>query len=161
MAKKKKDPGVSSGIKIVSVNKTGRRDYEVIDTFEAGISLKGSEVKSVREGAVNLKESYIRVIREEIFLIGCHISPYSHAPVDAHEPTRERKLLLHKREIEKLVGLVEQKGLTLFPLKMYFKNGKAKMEIALGKGKKHYDKREDVKKREADREIERAFKIKR
>ena len=94
-------------------------------------------------------------------MIGCHISPYSHAPVDAHEPTRERKLLLHKREIEKLVGLVEQKGLTLFPLKMYFKNGKAKMEIALGKGKKHYDKREDVKKREADREIERAFKIKR
>lgn len=160
MAKKKADTN-DGGIKIVAVNKSGRRDYEVIDTFEAGIVLRGSEVKSVRDGAVNLKESYVRVLNEEIFLIGCNISPYSHAPVDAHAPTRERKLLLHKREIEKLIGQVEQKGLSLFPLKMYFKNGKAKLEIALGKGKKHYDKREDVKKREAEREIERAFKVKR
>jgi len=160
VGKKKKSPGKAEGegILIAAVNKKARRDYEVLDKFEAGISLQGSEVKSIRAGSTNLKESYVRVQKGEIFLVGCHISPYSHAPVDAHEPGRDRKLLLHRREIDRLIGQVEQKGLTLIPLRMYFKGGRCKIEIALGKGKKLHDKRGDMKKKEAEREMERFIK---
>lgn len=143
---------------LIASNKKARRDYEILQTLEAGIALVGSEVKSLREGGVNLKDSYVRIIRGECFLVGCHISPYSHSRVDAHETTRDRKLLLHRREIERLVGSVQQKGLSLIPLKLYFKQGRAKLEIGLGKGKKLHDKRQDLKSREAQREIQRALR---
>ncbi len=160
MGKKKKNTKSSGGegIAIVAVNKKARRDYEIVDTLEAGVMLQGSEVKSVRSGSINLKESYVRLQRGEVFLVGCHISPYSHAPVDAHEPTRDRKLLLHDYEIKRMIGQIEQKGLTIVPLRVYFKKGRCKIEIAVGRGKKFYDKRQDVKQKEADREMERALK---
>lgn len=148
----------SAGILVAAVNKKARVEYEILDRIEAGVALIGSEVKSIREGGMNLKESYVRVKGAEIFLIGAHISPYRHSRADAHEPTRERKLLLHRREIDRLAGQVQQKGLTLVPLRVFFKNGRAKLEVGLGRGKKLYDKREDIKAREAQREIERGMR---
>ncbi len=154
----KKTSSSGGGRKVISTNKKARRDYEIIDTFEAGIVLQGSEVKSIRDGGINLKDSYVRVKGGEIFLVGSHISPYSHAPADAHETVRDRKLLMQKREIERLAAQVQQKGLSLVALQIYFVRGRCKLEIGLGRGKKLYDKRRDVKDKEAKRAMERAIK---
>lgn len=139
-------------------NKKAYHDFFVDETYEAGICLTGTEVKSVRLGQANLKESFARVENDEVFLYQCHISPYAHGNRANPDPVRVRKLLLHKKEIARLVGLTQQKGFTLIPLKMYFKNGKAKVELGVARGKKNYDKREDIKSREAKRELEKAFK---
>ena len=145
-------------MKIIATNKKAYHDYHIEETYEAGIMLKGTEVKSLREGRANLKDSFARVENNEIFLYNCHISPYSHGNIANHDPLRTRKLLMHKGEIQRLMGKMILKGYTLLPLKLYFKNEKAKMELALAKGKKQYDKREDIKKKDAEREMEKAFK---
>jgi SsrA-binding protein len=133
-------------------------NYFIDDTFEAGIVLVGTEVKSLREGRANLKDGYAVVKDEEVYLHELHISPYTHGNRYNHDPLRVRKLLLHKREIRRLYGKSREKGLTLVPLKMYFKNGKVKVEIGIGRGKKLHDKREDIKLKEDQRDIERAFR---
>jgi SsrA-binding protein len=145
-------------IKIVAKNRKAYHDYHIQETYEAGISLLGTEVKSLREGKANLKESYVIIKNNEAFLFNCHISPYTHGNIQNHEPLRTRKLLLHRKEIDRLWGSISQKGLTLIPLKLYFKGGKAKIEIGLAKGKRQYEKRESIKEREASREIERHMK---
>lgn len=145
--------------KVVAVNRKAFHDYTIHEKFEAGIVLRGTEVKSLREGRVNLRESYASVDRGEVFLHQCHISPYSHGNIMNHEPLRRRKLLLHQKEINRLLGQTQQKGLTLIPLRIYFSpRGQAKVEIALAKGKKLYDRRAAIKEREAGREVERAMK---
>ena len=142
----------------VATNKKAYHDYQIIEVIEAGISLKGNEVKSIREGGVNLKDSYVRVIKGEVFLVGCHVTPYSHSRREECEPIRDRRLLLHQREIDKLGIKVQQKGLTLIPLKIYFRKGRCKLEVGLGSGKKLYDKRQDIKAKEARRDIDRVMK---
>ena len=149
---------MTGGIKIICENRKARHDYVIEDVLEAGLALKGSEVKSLRAGRANLKDSYADIRDHEIYLVGTHISPYDPASHLNHDPERERKLLLHKKEIGRLVGKVNERGLTLIPLKMYFKRGKAKVELALAKGKRSYDKRETIKRKEAQREMERAIK---
>jgi SsrA-binding protein len=145
--------------KVIATNRKAFHDYTIEEKFEAGIVLKGTEVKSLREGKVNLRDSYARVDRNEIFLVHCHISPYSHGNIMNHDPLRPRKLLLHRKEINKLLGKTQQKGLTLVPLRIYFSpRGQAKVEIGVAKGKKLYDRREAIKEREAGREMERAMK---
>ncbi len=144
--------------KNICVNKEASHLYFIEERFEAGIVLRGTEVKALREGRSNLKESYARVQGNEIFLVNCHISPYSHGNQLNHDPLRSRKLLLHKREIRKLIGKVSEKGFTLVPISMYFSDGKAKLELGLGKGKKLHDKRESMKERVENREMEREFK---
>jgi SsrA-binding protein len=144
-----------------SLNRQAYHNYLILDTFEAGMVLQGTEVKAIREGKVNLKDSYGLVKDGEIWLLNCHISPYSHGNRMNHDPLRTRKLLLHRSEIRKLIGKTTEKGLTLVPLKVYFKNGKAKCAIALAKGKKLYDKRETEKKKTADREARQAVKERR
>lgn len=145
-------------IQVVSENRKARHDFHIEETYEAGISLRGTEVKSIRAGKANLKDSFARVEREEIFLYNMHISPYEQGNQFNVEPKRTRKLLMHKSEIRRLLGIVQQKGLALIPLKLYFKNGRAKVELALAKGKKLYDKRDDIAARDAKRDIERAFR---
>jgi len=150
-------------IKIVCQNKKAYHDYFIDETFEAGIVLVGTEVKSLRLGMANLKDSYA-IIRNggELFLTNAHISPYKQADrFTMPEPDRTRKLLLHREEINKLIGKTKEKGYTLIPTKIYFKNGKAKVEIALAKGKKHFDKRETIKKKTVEREMEKAVKDRR
>lgn len=147
-----------SSEKNICQNKTARLNYYIDDTLEAGIVLVGTEVKSLREGRANLKDSYALVKDEEVYLHELHISPYTHGNRYNHDPLRVRKLLLHKREINRLYGKSREKGLTLVPLKMYFKNGKVKVEIGVGRGKKLHDKREDLKLKEDRRDIERAFR---
>ena len=145
--------------KIVATNRKAYFDYSIEEKFEAGMVLQGTEVKSLREGRVNLRDSYASVHQEELFLHNCHISPYSHGNMMNHEPMRKRKLLLHKKEITKLLGKTVQKGLTIVPLKIYFSpRGHAKIELGLAKGKKQYDRRATIKGREASREMERAMK---
>lgn len=144
--------------KIICKNKKASHDYHLSETYEAGIVLKGTEVKSLREGKANLKESYASIEGGEVYLYNCHISPYSHGTDANHNPLRTKKLLFHKKEIKKLTGKIKEKGLTLIPLKLYFLNGIAKIEMALAKGKKLYDKREDMKMKDAKKDIERAFK---
>jgi SsrA-binding protein len=145
--------------KVVATNRKAYHDYFIEEKFEAGIVLRGTEVKSLREGRVNLQDSYASVAEGEVFLHHCHISPYSHGNIMNHEPLRARKLLLHKKEINKLLGKTQQKGLTLVPLRIYFsKRGQAKVELGLAKGKKQHDRRESIKAREAGREVERAIK---
>ncbi|MGM7723781.1 SsrA-binding protein SmpB [uncultured Metabacillus sp.] len=144
--------------KTVAQNKKANHDYTIEETYEAGIVLQGTEIKSVRNGRVQLKDSFARVERGEVFLHNMHISPYEQGNRYNHDPLRTRKLLLHKREIVKLIGATKEEGYALVPLKMYLKNGYAKVLIGLGKGKKKYDKREDLKKKEAKRDIERAFR---
>ncbi len=158
MAGKEKDK--DSGEKVIATNRKAFHDYDITDKFEAGIVLKGTEVKSLRDGRVNLKDSYAAVdSRGEAILHNCHISPYSHGNIMNHDPLRPRKLLLHRKEINKLMGQTQQKGLTLVPLRIYFtKRGHAKVELALARGKKHHDRRESIKEREAGREMERAMK---
>lgn len=148
--------------KNVANNKKARHDYFIDDVYEAGIVLTGTEIKSVRAGKVSIKESYAKIQDGEIVLIGMNISPYEQGNRFNAEPLRTRKLLLHKREIRKLLGLTTQKGLTLVPLRMYInENGLAKIEIAVARGKKNYDKREDIAKRDADRKMEQALKRRR
>jgi SsrA-binding protein len=145
--------------KVVATNRKAFHDYFIEERYEAGILLQGTEVKSLREGRVNLQDSYASVRGSEVFLHQCHISPYSHGNIMNHDPTRVRKLLLHKIEIHKLLGKTQQKGLTLIPLRIYFsKRGYAKVELGLAKGKKLYDRRETIKAREAGREVQRAIK---
>ena len=146
-------------IKVVATNKKARHDYFIEDTYEAGMVLRGSEVKSLRAGKINLRDSYARVKRGEVFVYNMHISPYSHATYDRPDPMRVRKLLLKKREIRKLVGMVSEKGFALVPLRVYFnERGRAKMELGVCKGKKLYDKRAALKKRDAQRDLERAMR---
>jgi SsrA-binding protein len=144
--------------KIISTNRAAYHDYHIIETYEAGLQLTGTEVKSAREGRVNLKEGYVRVEGGEAWLLGVHISPYSHGNRQNHEPTRDRRLLLHKREIEKLHSRVQEKGLTLVPTKFYFKNGFIKCELAVARGKKLYDKRETEARKTQEREARAAMK---
>lgn len=145
--------------KVVATNRKARHDYHIEETYEAGLVLTGTEVKSIRQGRLNLKDSFARVEDGEVFLYNMHVSPYSHGNRWNHEPTRTRKLLLHKGEIRRLVGKVQQQGLTLVPLRVYFTpKGRAKVEIALARGKKLWDKRRDIAKRDARREAERAVK---
>ncbi|MEI6180603.1 MAG: SsrA-binding protein SmpB [Chloroflexales bacterium] len=153
MGEKQASPGV------VADNRKARHDYDIEEVYEAGIALTGSEIKSVRAGRVNLRGSYARVINDEVFLHEAHISPYEQSgTLFNHVPTRPRKLLLHRREISRIDGQIRQKGLTLVPLKIYFKGRIAKIELGVARGKKSYDKREDIAKRESQRVIERAMK---
>ncbi len=149
----------SGGVKIVADNRQARYQYEILDTYEAGVVLTGTEVKSIREGKVNLRDGFANVKRGEVWLHNVHISPHSMTNLAYnHEPRRIRKLLLHKQEIRKLIGQVEQKGLTLVPLKMYLKGGRVKISFGLGRGKKLHDKRDSLKKKQDKREMARAMK---
>ena len=142
-------------IKVVSTNKKARFEFFILETFEAGLVLKGTEIKSVRSGQVSLQEAYVRTNGAEIWLIGAHIAPYEHASAFQHDPKRDRKLLMHKKEIRKLYDEVRIKGMTLVPIRVYLKGGRAKLEIGLAKGKKQYDKRESIKERDVERESSR------
>jgi SsrA-binding protein len=148
----------NSGISIV--NRKAYHDYQIDERVEAGIVLKGSEIKSIRAGKINLQDAYAKPENGEIWLFNSHIASYDAASYNTHQPTRPRKLLLHKKEVAMLTGRVKQRGLTLVPLKLYIKHGIAKIELGVGKGKKLYDKRETIMRRETDREIDRALKIK-
>lgn len=150
-----------SSTQVVIQNRKARHDYHILETMEAGLVLQGTEVKSLREGRGNLVDSYAKIQNGEVFLYNFHISPYSGERRFNHDPLRVKKLLLQRKEIRKLIGRVEEKGLTLVPLKVYFKNGKAKVELALARGKKLYDRREDIAERDAKRAMERALKRKR
>ena len=145
---------------VVCQNRKAYHDYHIEETIEAGIALLGTEVKSLRAGQANLKDSYVLVKDNEVFLLNCHISPYSHGNITNHEPLRTRKLLLHRKEIERLRGKVAQKGYTLIPLKVYFKGSMAKVEVGFAKGKQVFEKRDKIKEREAKREIARALRNK-
>jgi SsrA-binding protein len=146
-----------NGRKIICVNRRARFDYTISETIEAGLVLQGTEVKSLRDGRADLKDAYADVQENEVFLLHAHIDQYEQANRFNHDPVRPRKLLLHKHEIRRLIGKTQEKGLTLIPTRMYFTHGKAKVEIGLAKGKKQYDKREDVKRRSAERDIQRAL----
>ena len=146
------------GVKVIATNRKAGHDYFLFDRFEAGLVLKGSEIKSIRAGQISIKEAYIAVDQGEAWLVDAHIAPYDPASRENHEPTRRRKLLLHRREIEKLQDGLRQKGLTIIPLKIYMKNGRAKVELATARGKKKYDKRAAIAKRDAEREIQRDMK---
>jgi SsrA-binding protein len=145
----------------ITVNRKARHDYLIEETMEAGLVLVGSEVKALREGKANLKDSYGRLENGEVFLWNAHISPYGPASQFGHEPTRTRKLLLHREQIRRLTGKIKERGLTLIPLRLYFKNGRAKVELALARGKKRYDKREAIREREVRREMDRAARSRR
>jgi SsrA-binding protein len=147
-----------SGEKLIASNKKALHDYFVVQKLEAGIALTGTEVKSLRAGRANLKDSYVTFEKEEAFLFGAHISPYSHGNLQNHDPERTRKLLLHRKEIDKLHVQTAEKGLTVVPLRLYLKGGKVKVEIAVVRGKRQYDKRETERAREADREAAAAMK---
>ena len=145
-------------MKIVSQNKKAFHDYFILDTYEAGIELKGTEIKSARKGSVNLKDSFIRIKNNEAFIENMHIAPYEQGNLFNHEPLRTRKLLLHKKQIQKLQKEVKESGLTIVPTKVYFNTSKLKVEIALARGKKLYDKRQSLKEKDAKRDVERALK---
>ncbi len=148
---------MESGFKILSDNRQAGYNYHLFDRYEAGLVLSGTEVKAAKSGRVQLKESFAEVVGNEAWLLNAHISEYSHGNRENHEPVRRRKLLLHRREIDKLMGQTREKGLTLVPTKMYLKNGRIKIEIAVGKGKKLHDKRETLRKREMDAEARAAM----
>ncbi|MBE9066179.1 MAG: SsrA-binding protein SmpB [Leptolyngbyaceae cyanobacterium] len=159
MAKTNKKSQPSDGFKVMADNRQARFTYEILDSYEAGIALKGTEVKSIRAGKVNLRDGYAQVKNGEVWLLNVHISPHNMTnQVYNHEPRRERRLLLHKDEIRKLIGKVEEKGLTLVPLKLYLKKGRVKVNIAVGRGKKLHDKRESLKKKQEKRDIARMMK---
>ncbi|MDZ7360520.1 MAG: SsrA-binding protein SmpB [candidate division KSB1 bacterium] len=147
--------------KPIAYNRKARHHYEILEKYETGIVLVGTEVKSLRDGRANFKDSYAAVRNNEVWLYGMHISPYAHGNINNHNPERDRKLLLHRNEIRRLIGKTKETGLTLVPLQLYFKNGKVKVELALAKGKKQYDKREAIAKREAERETKRVFRARR
>lgn len=149
------------GIKVIATNRKARHEYFLLDTYEAGLVLKGSEIKSIRGGQVSLAQAYVNLDGNEAWLVNAHIAPYDQASHNNHDPLRMRKLLLHKSEIQKLSDKVRQKGATVIPLRIYLKDGKAKIEIALAKGKKQYDKRAEIAKRDAKREMDRRYKQRR
>jgi SsrA-binding protein len=149
------------GIKVVATNRKARHQYFLLDTYEAGLVLKGSEIKSIRAGQVSLAQAYVSLEGNEAWLVNSHIAPYNEASRNNHDPLRTRKLLLHRTEIRKLADKVRQKGATVVPLRLYLKDGKAKVEIALAKGKKQYDKRAEIAKRDAKREMDRRYKQRR
>ena len=153
----KKDPAET----LIADNRKAGHDFHILETFEAGLVLTGTEVKSAREGRVNLRDSYCRLQGAEAYLLGAHFGQYSHSGYATHDPVRARKLLLNHAELNKLLGKTTEKGLTIVPLRMYFKKGRAKLAIALAKGKKTYDKRETIKRREIDRETRAAVKSRR
>jgi SsrA-binding protein len=140
----------------IATNRRARHEYEILETLEAGLVLRGTEVKALRAGLVNFKDSYATVRNGEVWFLGCHISPYSHGTDANHDPERDRKLLLHDREIKRLTGKIAERGLTLVPLKLYFKKGRAKLEIGLARGKKLHDKRSALREREVRREMDKA-----
>ena len=150
----------NSGTRVIAENRKARHDYFVIETYEAGIELFGTEVKSLRAGTVNMKDSYCEIDGGEMFALGIHISPYEQGNIFNKDPLRPKRLLLHKSEIMKLTGLVSREGYTLVPLSLYFKGSRVKMALGLCKGKKLYDKREDIARRDANRDMERAMKEK-
>ncbi len=158
---KKTENSATPGIKEICQNKNAFRNYHLSERFEAGIVLTGTEVKSIRNAGVQLTDAYATIEKEQAYLLNLNISPYTHGNRFNHEPTRKRKLLLHKQEIRKLTGAVVEKGFTLVPVKLYWKKGKVKVDLALGKGKNKGDKREDIKRRDAGREMESALKRKR
>ena len=158
--KEKSSISSENEIKIIATNRKARHEYNVLETYEAGMVLKGTEVKSLREGKANLKDSYAKMDKEEAFLLNMHISPYEKGNRYNQDPTRPRKLLMHRSQIRRLLGKVAEKGLTLVPLKLYFKGSYAKIELGLVVGKKLYDKRRDIAEREAKRNIRRALKEK-
>lgn len=141
------------GEKIIATNRKAWHDYEILETYEAGLVLRGTEVKSLREGQVNFKDSYAAINGNEAWLIGCHIAPYHHGTDANHDPDRSRKLLLHRREISRLLGKTAERGLTLIPLRLYFKEGRAKLEFGLARGKKLHDKRASIRERDERREM--------
>jgi SsrA-binding protein len=147
--------------RLITDNRKAGFEYHILETFEAGVALTGTEVKAIREGRVNLRDSYCRLERAEAFLVGAHIGQYSHGGYASHDPLRARKLLLRREELNKLLGKTTERGLTIVPLRMYFKKGRVKLAIALAKGKKVYDKRETIRRREADRETRAAVKTRR
>ncbi len=142
----------------IAENRKARHDYHILDTWEAGVALLGTEVKSIREGRVNLRDSYARIDKGEVWMLNVHISPYSHRGSSEHEELRQRKLLLHRDEIRKMVGKVAEKGLTLVPLELYFKSGRVKVLLGLARGKQAHDKRETLRRRETERETRAAIK---
>ncbi len=146
------------GTKLIAENRRARHDYHLLDRLEAGIALTGTEVKSLRDGRVTLQRAYADVRGGEVYLVGAHISEYSQGNIANHDPDRDRKLLLHKREIASLIGKVQERGFTLVPTRMYFKDGRAKVELALARGKETRDKRRDLAERDAQRQIERALR---
>jgi len=146
------------GIKVIATNRKAGRDYHLDDRREAGLVLMGTEIKSIRAGRVNLADGYVQVRDDELWLINVHIAPYDPAGRFGHEPQRPRKLLLHRREIDRLISRVQERGYTIVPVRLYLKEGRAKVEIALARGKRKYDKRQAISKRDAERDIERALK---
>lgn len=164
MAKKKSTketkaaPPRGDGERLVAENRKARYNYELFDRYEAGLVLQGTEVKAAREGRVNLKDAYATHRDGELYLMQCHFSPYSHASYDNHEPLRPRKLLLHRREIRRLIGKIAERGLTLVPIRIYFKRGHLKVELALGRGKKRHDRRAAARERDMERDVQAALK---
>ena len=148
---------MTEGRKIVASNRRARHDYEILDTFEAGIVLKGSEVKSLRAGQVQLKDAFAMISGGELWLEHLHIGPYSYASVDAHDPERRRKLLIHRRDIDRLAGKINEQSLTVVPLQIYFTHGLAKVELALAKGRRSYDKRKKLAEKEHRKEMDRGY----
>ncbi len=148
------------GEKTVTVNRKAQHDYHIVRTLEAGLSLRGTEIKSIREGRVSIREAYVRPDDGEVWLVGAHIAHYAPAGSANHDPTRRRRLLLHKRQIAELKRAVESEGVTIVPLRLYLKGGRAKLEIAVGRGKRRYDKRAAIAKRDADRQMQRALRRK-
>ena len=146
------------GIRVVATNRKATHDYSIIDKYESGIVLTGSEIKSIRNSQVTIKQAYVKIFSNEIYVIGMNVNDYENAGYASHEPTADRKLLMHKREIYKIKKMVDEKGKTLIPLRLYLKNGKAKLEFGLGEGKKKWDKRRDIKDRETKRRIDRNLK---
>ena len=144
--------------KLISKNPTAKHNYEIIDTLECGIVLSGTEIKSIRNGKVNLKDSYAMIKNNELYIFNLHISPYEFGNIYNKDPLRDRKLLVNKHELNKLIGLIKQKGYSLVPISMYFKGNFVKIELGIGKGKKLYDKRRDIAKKDADLKIQRALK---
>jgi len=149
---------MAKGETVVATNRKAFHDYEILESYEVGLVLQGTEVKALRDGKANLREAFARVEGNGVWLVGCHISPYSHGNRENHNPLRTRKCLLHRSEINRLLGKVQEKGLTLVPLRIYFKQGRAKAELAVAKGKKLHDKRHAIKTREAKRELDQALK---
>jgi SsrA-binding protein len=150
----------TQGIKVVAQNRRATHDYELLDRYEAGLVLTGTEIKSIRSHKVNLQQSWVQHQDGELWLVDAHIAPYEHGNRENHDPVRPRKLLLNKREINKLVGLLTEKGFTIVPTRLYLKDGRAKLEIAPGRGKKLFDKRAAIARRDADRQVERALREK-
>ena len=146
------------GIRVVATNRKANHDYKIIEKYESGMVLSGTEIKSIRNNKVSIKESYVRIFNNEVFVIGMSISDYENAGYSSHDPTSDRKLLMHKKEIFKIKRMVDEKGKTLIPLRLYLKNGRAKLEFGLGEGKKKWDKRHDIKDRETKRRIDRNLK---